>query len=313
MAKIKFNLNFGGEQIRTLDDLRENFSIEDILDVYNNGLLVKWLDVRNHKNELAKVKAIQATDARSILSELLQIFGVTDDESEIQESLSILDYLEGRKKFWADIKAGNLDEVAQQQGKERTLQKYHEGYNALVQNIVDRPDDLHYIYDQLDLMIETYPELFKANALGLYRYLYDKAPLAVLALFGNSATRPYFDDDKKLKVGAVAALFGSNYSETDWKQYLQYVDCRFLEASNSVKKVNGKGDGWRAIEPAGKNFLLLAWDGSYAYTYFADADSKSHEIKGDSVYLLSPLLPIVNGISAKNFYIYNTLWYMEAR
>ncbi|MBQ4468530.1 MAG: hypothetical protein II917_00105 [Synergistaceae bacterium] len=43
MAKIKFNLNFGGEHIRTLDDLRDNFSIEDILDVYNNGLLVKWL------------------------------------------------------------------------------------------------------------------------------------------------------------------------------------------------------------------------------------------------------------------------------
>ena len=41
MAKIKFNLNFGGEQITTLDDLRDNFSIEDILDVYNNGLLVK--------------------------------------------------------------------------------------------------------------------------------------------------------------------------------------------------------------------------------------------------------------------------------
>ncbi len=41
MAKIKFNLNFGSEQIRTLDDLRDNFSIEDVLDVYNNGLLIK--------------------------------------------------------------------------------------------------------------------------------------------------------------------------------------------------------------------------------------------------------------------------------
>ena len=30
MAKIKFNLNFGGKQIRTLDDQRENFSIRGI-------------------------------------------------------------------------------------------------------------------------------------------------------------------------------------------------------------------------------------------------------------------------------------------
>ena len=38
--KLKFNLNFGGEQVRTLDDLRENFSIEDVLDCYNSGTLV---------------------------------------------------------------------------------------------------------------------------------------------------------------------------------------------------------------------------------------------------------------------------------
>ena len=55
MAKIKFNLNFGGEQIRTLDDLRDNFSIEDVLDVYNNGLLVKLLDFGETLYELMPV------------------------------------------------------------------------------------------------------------------------------------------------------------------------------------------------------------------------------------------------------------------
>ncbi|MBQ7733669.1 MAG: hypothetical protein IJT58_06585 [Synergistaceae bacterium] len=108
MAKIKFNLNFGGEQIRTLDDLRDNFSIEDVLDVYSNGLLVKWLDVHNHKDELAGVKAIQATDARGILTELIHIFGISDDPSEIQDSLSVLDYLEERKKVHEDMKANGI-------------------------------------------------------------------------------------------------------------------------------------------------------------------------------------------------------------
>ena len=105
MAKIKFNLNFGGEQIRTLDDLRDNFSIEDVLDVYNNGLLVKWLDVHNHKLELEKVNAIHATDARGILTELIRIFDISDDPAEIEESLSVLDYLEERKKVHEDMKA----------------------------------------------------------------------------------------------------------------------------------------------------------------------------------------------------------------
>ncbi len=109
MAKIKFNLNFGGEQVRTLDGLRENFSIEDVLDNYNNGTLARWLDSRSYTNELEQVKAIQATDARGILAELIRIFGVASDDTEIEADLSLIDYLEGRKKFWEDIKANGLD------------------------------------------------------------------------------------------------------------------------------------------------------------------------------------------------------------
>lgn len=46
MAKtIKFNLICDGHPIRTLEDLRENFSIEDVLEYYGNGLLEKWLRV----------------------------------------------------------------------------------------------------------------------------------------------------------------------------------------------------------------------------------------------------------------------------
>ena len=108
MAKIKFNLNFSGEQIRTLDDLRDNFSIEDVLDVYNNGMLVKWLDVRNYKSELEQVNAIHATNARGILTELIRIFAISDDPSEIQDSLSVLDYLEERKKAHEDMKAHGI-------------------------------------------------------------------------------------------------------------------------------------------------------------------------------------------------------------
>ena len=175
MAKIKFNLNFGGEQIRTLDDLRDSFSIEDVLDVYINGLLVKWLDVHNHKNELEQVKAVQAADARGILTELIKIFGVSDDPSEIEDSLSVLDYLEERKKVHEDMKAHGIsdheklrkerDELARQVEELKELleaktpeAEIHEeapkpakkSYDELVREIIDNHLDLHHIYDCLD-------------------------------------------------------------------------------------------------------------------------------------------------------------------
>ncbi len=51
MAKtIKFNLICDDTPVRTIEDLRENFSIEDVLMYYRNGLLERWL--RKYENTL---------------------------------------------------------------------------------------------------------------------------------------------------------------------------------------------------------------------------------------------------------------------
>lgn len=71
--KIKFNMDFHGEYIRNLEDLRNNFSVEDILEEYDNGLLVKWLDARYYTDELKQVKAIEAKNVRGVLEELTDI------------------------------------------------------------------------------------------------------------------------------------------------------------------------------------------------------------------------------------------------
>ena len=55
MAKtIKFNLICDNTPVRTIEDLQNNFSIEDVLDYYRNGLLCRWLKVRGYEEELKK-------------------------------------------------------------------------------------------------------------------------------------------------------------------------------------------------------------------------------------------------------------------
>lgn len=52
MAKtIKFNLICDNKPIRKIEDLQNNFSIEDVLAYYNNKLLHRWLEVRDYKEE----------------------------------------------------------------------------------------------------------------------------------------------------------------------------------------------------------------------------------------------------------------------
>ncbi len=259
MAKIKFNLNFGGEQIRTLDDLRDNFSIEDVLDVYNNGLLVKWLDVHNHKDELAKVNAIQTTDARGILTELIRIFGISDDPSEIQESLSVLDYLEERKKVHEDMKAHGIpdyekvkkerDELARQieemkeaQETETSEPEKHEAiceeapkpvkksYDELVREIIDNHLDLHHIYDCLDAITEDYPDILSEKYSELFNRLYESRPHTIIPLFAHHGTRPYYTIDNSKLTDDVS---GVNYCDSTGKE-TQIFDTRYSSGSFST-------------------------------------------------------------------------------
>ena len=88
MAKtIKFNLLCNGKSIRNLDDFRNNFNVEDVLRYYNNGILIKWLEVRGYLKELEDVTKIDTNNISDLILSLAKIFEVTDDYDKIKENL----------------------------------------------------------------------------------------------------------------------------------------------------------------------------------------------------------------------------------
>ena len=92
MAKtIKFNLICDNKPVRTIEDLQENFSIEDVLKYYNNGLLKRWLAVRGYKAELEKVEAMEETEALHISHIFLYIFllSISSSMSHLLSAVSI--------------------------------------------------------------------------------------------------------------------------------------------------------------------------------------------------------------------------------
>ena len=94
MAKtIKFNLICDDKPVRTIEDLKNNFSIEDVLAYYNNKLLHRWLEVRGYSDELEKVNAITAEKHIEVIKELIKIFNVICDDKKIEESVYMLEYL----------------------------------------------------------------------------------------------------------------------------------------------------------------------------------------------------------------------------
>ena len=95
MAKtIKFNLICDDKPVRTIEDLQNNFSIEDVLVYYNNKLLHRWLDVRGYSDELEKISSITSEKTLEIIKELIIIFNVASNEKKIEEAVYMLEYLD---------------------------------------------------------------------------------------------------------------------------------------------------------------------------------------------------------------------------
>ena len=134
MAKtIKFNLICDNTPVRTIEDLQNNFSIEDVLNYYRNGLLCRWLEVRGYDEQLKKVKAIRATDSMDIIKELIAIFEISCDMKKVEEYIYILKY---------QIEEQLQNDVYEKEGYQvdTIIEDYRQGYSRLINSIyLDTP------------------------------------------------------------------------------------------------------------------------------------------------------------------------------
>ena len=107
MAKtIKFNLILDNCPVRNIEGLQEHFSIEDMLKYFENGLLLRWLDVRGYETQYAAVEAVdKSLDRKEIVMALVKIFEVVEmDAADIEKAIGILTYLDEEKELNAVYK-----------------------------------------------------------------------------------------------------------------------------------------------------------------------------------------------------------------
>ncbi|BCZ17469.1 hypothetical protein NHP190003_07510 [Helicobacter sp. NHP19-003] len=85
MKAAKFALNCDGQKIRNLKDLKEHFDILDVLELFKNQTLHRWLKFNNHAQELQAIQAINAPQDLEIVCQLCQIFGVSVNRGVLEE------------------------------------------------------------------------------------------------------------------------------------------------------------------------------------------------------------------------------------
>jgi len=96
MKQIKFNLILDGKPVRTIEELQDNFNLDDILDYFFNGLLEKWLKVRKYDSFLAQVQTIHAKiEIVEISKKLINIFDIELND----EAIFYANFLQNHKKI----------------------------------------------------------------------------------------------------------------------------------------------------------------------------------------------------------------------
>ncbi|SEK97968.1 SEL1-like repeat protein [Ruminococcus albus] len=113
--KIRFPLKINDTDVRSIEDLRDNFDLETVLGYYTNGKLVTWLRDRYYNEEADSIEALSADDEQLGIK-LAKALGVeieADENLDIEEVRLRREKLEMLSRYISDRKIlDNMDIVA---------------------------------------------------------------------------------------------------------------------------------------------------------------------------------------------------------
>lgn len=304
MAKtIKFNLICDEKPVRTIEDLQNNFSIEDVLAYYDNKLLHRWLRVRSYDSELEAVSAITSKEPMEVIKELIRIFNVTVDRETVEESIYMLQYLNERKELCAIYERENYN-------TKHIIEDYEAGYLQLVDGILENPNDAAVIKANIAEIVSNYAWILELNHRKLFNILQGKSILAIMCLLMNKNSRSYYLPVEYTNEDGTVTFD----TEKDLDKNLMFNQiCRMIKRSDFVtalgKNINtfaGMTDGyWKDLEPKGKKYMIVSMgDGDYVRSSGrSGGDLSSADILNKFV--------IVDGIDYKSNSETRQLLYME--
>lgn len=267
MAKtIKFNLICDNKPIRTIEDLQNNFSIEDVLAYYNNQLLHRWLEVRDYKEELDKVRAIAVDKPVEVVKELIKIFRVIGDDKKIEEGVYILEYLEERKELCSIYEKENYK-------TKKIIEDYETGYRQLVDGIQQNPHDAAIIKANISEIVSNYAWILELNHRELFYELYygregrceDSRPLAIMCLLMNEHSRKYYLPVEIKNEDGTVTYDIDDEDQEDKADMFQCI-CELIRSDdfemdlgkNLVVFAGVTDDYWKDLEPKGKKYMIIS-------------------------------------------------------
>lgn len=161
----KVKLKVAGKWIGSLEALRKNFFLNEILELYHSGDLAQWLLLAGFQNEYEQVVALNGKENISLSRELAKIFKVNCDKDHINLMVEKL-HRKSPPYAYSEL----LDEICQN-------------------NAVKKTNTLKAL---INVLIQDYYDEYKANKMQIFERFVNEAPLAALTILNNpNAFKPF--------------------------------------------------------------------------------------------------------------------------
>ena len=258
MAKtVKFNLRFGDTPIRTIEDLRENFSIDDVFEYYSSGLLLRFLQLRGYDEYAAKVAELPSSDnIDDILVGLVKIFIADTDSSALSEHVDTLSEcaeiikLENeRVAFWDKVRNDRLE------GQLMVIE-YINVYFNIIKELIANKEDISHIRALTGELLNEYAPILRLDYRRLFNDLVDnEAYYPVYHMLSSEFFREKWINAE----GQTLEVSSDLYVIQERINNITASICYPANNLTWLKKTNKIGDGtyWEDIEDSGRNYMIL--------------------------------------------------------
>ena len=182
---LKFNLMVDGQKVRTLEELRENFNLEDVLEHFYSGKLQKWLSSRDYQYELEQVKDIVSYDKIDVSSELLDIFDIKYNQKDLKDFIDELNQYEALAQEKVQKNSPNIFAIRKSNLSDNKDNGAYSEYQRLIDEICMHDHKVDLIKQKLEIILSKYYELYLKERLGLIARFTQEAPNALLAIIDS--------------------------------------------------------------------------------------------------------------------------------
>jgi len=259
---LKFNLYLPSEnkKIRNIDDLKNNFNIDDILELYKSKILQRWIGSRLEEDDYYKIKKIideldSNLEDKKLMLKLYKIFIPNDPEDIIKKTIE--DIFESRRvaKLKLElIKAANEDFNKKKQG---IINEY---LNLICKLIEKGGSEFKETMDTLKIINDDWSEFFKLNCATIIDKLcFEKCHIALLGLLiHNNLKRIANEEMDDLTNFIWNDEFNSipDFCKFFAKKYNNKNGYKELIIVKKIKNIFDSGKGVKIIASGGDNLIL---------------------------------------------------------